>query len=84
MKVLSASRYNFNDEKTGRLVAGCKITYVGDTEHNERFKGAQVVTVSGEENIFHQLPQLPADLNLKLQVTMKQGSPTVRVVGIEK
>lgn len=82
MKVLNASRYNFNDSESGRVVSGCKVTYVGETQVSDTRKGAEVITVTGPEEVFHQLPPLPADVDLKVSVVMRSGKPSVALLGV--
>lgn len=84
VKVLNASRYSFLDKETGRSIAGCKLTYIGEKENSDKFRGVQIITVTGDESIFHTLPQLPADMDVETGIVMKQGKPSAILVGVRE
>ena len=78
-KVLHASRYSFTDENTGRTIEGSKVTYLGESVQHKDSKGCQIITLSGPHDVYSNLPNLPADLDLYISVQMK-GSPKPKPV----
>ena len=84
VKVINASRYAFKDAETGRDISGCKVTYLGEAEASDKFKGLPVITLTGDEQIYHAIPrQFPCDLEIETTIVMKQGKPSVKLSGVK-
>ena len=83
VQVLSVSRYNFKDPSDNRIVSGAKVTYKGETETDERFRGVRILTVAAPESIFSQLPpKLPAEVSLNFVQKMKGKNPILEIASL--
>jgi hypothetical protein len=48
IKVLTVSRYNFTDEKTGRKTVGSKIMYEGSSVNTDTKRGIEVLQINSD------------------------------------
>jgi hypothetical protein len=81
--LLSARRYQFADDKTGRAVEGVSLTYVtADVEHEPDRLGMAPLTISAPFELWPSLGALPGVYQLDLkQRPGKNGRPTLTCVG---
>lgn len=80
--LLSARRYNFDDEKTGKTVQGVNLQYVtGDTEDSDNQRGCLMFTISAPFEVWGQLKAIPGvyDMEFKQRPGPK-GRPTLQCV----
>ncbi len=79
--LLSARRYDFNDDK-GKSVQGVTLQYLtGDTETSDNDKGCSVFTITAPYDVWLTLKAVPGvyDLDFK-QRPGKGGRPTLQCV----
>lgn len=80
--VLAASRYSFEDEKTGRLIEGTKVVYYPhDVEVEPDRLGYQVANAKLPYSDFahFQSKAFPFDAEIDYAITIKAGNPTFKV-----
>jgi hypothetical protein len=82
--LLSARRYQFADDKTGRAVEGVTLTYLtGDAETTGDQRGMFPLSITAPFEVFGTLTEVPGvyDMDFK-QRPGKGGKPTLQVVGL--
>ncbi|MHB0929263.1 MAG: hypothetical protein ACYC3W_10270 [Candidatus Nanopelagicales bacterium] len=57
--IVLASFYDFTDERTGRQISGCKLTYLSRVASSATRVGLQAVTISGPAELFGLLDVVP-------------------------
>ncbi len=58
--VMTARRYDFKDEATGRRIEGVTLTYVtGDVEDQQDYRGRAVMSIPAPADVWHDLQALP-------------------------
>jgi hypothetical protein len=79
--VLGANRYNFEDEKTGKTIEGCKVHYinVGTTEE-ENVTGSIPKAENMPYKYFNELGQVPGVYNAKVQFNMNGRKIVAKIV----
>jgi hypothetical protein len=83
--VLTARRYDFEDEKTGRRIEGVTLTYItGEAEEQENSRGQAVMQIPAPADLWHQLPTIPGvyAIDFRQRPGLK-GRPTLQAVGVE-
>jgi hypothetical protein len=83
--VLTARRYDFQDEKTGRRIEGVTLTYLtGEAEEQADYRGQAVMQIPAPADIWHQLPTIPGvyAIDFRQRPGLK-GRPTLQAVGAE-
>lgn len=79
--LLSARRYDFNDDK-GKSVQGVTLQYLtGDTENTDTDRGCSVFTITAPFDVWDALKTIPGvyDMDFK-QRPGKGGRPTLQCV----
>lgn len=82
--ILSARRYEFDDEKA-RRIEGTTVTYVADDPVDDAMvKGLAPLSISAPVAVFHQLQDVPGvyDIDLKMRPG-KGGKATISLVGVQ-
>jgi hypothetical protein len=81
--VLHVTKYDFEDQKTGRKIRGCKVSYLGDKQEEPNAKGLPVCTVTAPIELWDRFGQLPANYNVeffqkpvgkKVELAIKEAS----------
>lgn len=69
--VLGANRYNFEDDKTGRTIEGCKVHFINiGNKPGENELGSIPKAQNMEYSFFNQLGQVPGIYEAQLQMNM--------------
>ncbi|RYF50966.1 MAG: hypothetical protein EOO38_04380 [Cytophagaceae bacterium] len=81
--ILSARRYQFNDDKTNKVVEGVSLTYLTpDVDQEPDRRGMSPLTISAPLDVWSSLGALPGVYKLDLkQRPGKNGRPTLTCVG---
>lgn len=82
--LLSARRYDFNDDQ-GKRVEGVTIAYLtGDVDNENDRRGAAPLTISAPSEVFSTLGPLPGvyDVDFK-QRAGKNNRPTLMITGVK-
>jgi hypothetical protein len=82
--ILTARRYDFKDEATGRQVAGVTLTYLtGDQETEPGRIGQVPLSISAPIGVWNDLGACPGfyDVDFR-QRPGKGGKPTLQAVGV--
>lgn len=59
------TRFNFDDERTGKKIAGTKIYYDGEQVSGDEKKGIELLTLTSDNyNSFNDFPVVPAKYSL--------------------
>ena len=73
--VLAIKKYNFADEKSGREVSGCKVTYLGDeVAATPTFRGRPALTITCDEAFYDSFAGTPVPGNYELEFAMLPGA----------
>ncbi len=83
--VMTARRYDFKDEATGRRIEGVTLTYVtGDVEEQQDYRGRSVMSIPAPADVWHQLQALPGVYGVDFkQRPGPKGRPTLQAVGLQ-
>lgn len=83
--VMTARRYDFKDEGTGRRVEGVTLTYVtGDVEEQQDYRGRAVMSISAPGELWDKLKALPGVYAVDFkQRPGPKGRPTLQAVGVQ-
>jgi hypothetical protein len=83
--VMTARRYDFNDEATGRRVEGVTLSYVvGDVEEQQDYRGRPVMSISAPGEMWSKLRALPGVYAVDFkQRPGPKGRPTLQAVGLQ-
>lgn len=82
--LLSARRYQFTDDKTGRPVEGVSLTYLtGDVDQTDDQRGMVPLSIAAPLDVFGSLQAVPGfyDMDFK-QRAGKGGKPTLQCVSL--
>jgi hypothetical protein len=81
--VLHVFRYNFSDEKTGKLISGCKVTclpHKKDIEDKVDSRGLKPITFPAAYQLYSDFSALPATYDLDFNIKVVGGKPQVEIV----
>lgn len=83
--VMTARRYDFNDQATGRRVEGVTLTYVtGDIEQQPDYRGYPVLQISAPMGVWPELRALPGVYAVEFrQRPGPKGRPTLQAVNLK-
>lgn len=69
--VLHVSRYDFKDD-SGRTVRGAKVTYLGESQNDEKSRGNPVIKINGPYELFEKFHKVPS--TYEMDFAQKQSS----------